>query len=163
MGAFRLGPLPFDDAEAAAQERLVATLGQPDHYEPAGEEWGLCPGDEGRVLHWAGFTAIFRVLGDAEALVGFQLAQRDAEAEPHPTDGLRTLSGVGLGTTNQELRLAYAVVQTEGGADEPSFYVLRSTDARTLLWGETDAPGPQGRVTVIRSPRPCDGGPTRSL
>ncbi len=160
LGAFQIGPLEFGDRDADAVGLLVASLGQPDTYFPVGESHGLCPTDEGRALVWGPLTAIFRDDDGAEVLAGYTLDGEAPAAADHPAAAMRTLSGAGLADTKNALELAYAQskIVFEPLAGRDGFIVLRSSDDRTLLWGTLDGAEQPG-VTLIASPRPCDGGP----
>lgn len=157
LGAFALGPFGFD-ASAAYLGRLVASLGQPDARTVAGADLGLCPDQQGVAYIWGALTAIFRVDGEREILVGYHL---DDTATNHPTQAITTRSGLRLGDTLEKLDAIYlqsgVAVQDVDGT--PSFLLLRSTDDATLLWGPVTSTESTGTVTGIYSPNSCDGGP----
>ena len=157
LGAFQLGPLEFGDPNALGA--LVATLGQPDTYFPVGESLGLCPIDEGRAMVWGPLTAIFRSEEGNELLVAYRLEGGRGAAD-HPAGSLRTLSGVGLGDDAAAIEANYegSRVVFQDIEDRDGFLVLRSTDERTLLWGWL-SPDEPATITLVASPRPCDGGP----
>lgn len=158
MGAFGLGPFGFRSATSYLG-RLVASLGQPDSTATAGTEMGLCEGDDGVIYTWDGFTAIFRLEGDTEILVGYRLTQTGSD---HPTQEMSSRSGLLVGYTVEQLDNIYlqsglAFQEIDG---QQHFLLLRSSDDATLLWGPvTDISG-SGIVEGIYSPRACDGGPT---
>ncbi len=160
LGAFQIGPIEFGDRDVDAAGLLVASLGQPDTYFPVGENQGLCPTDEGRALVWGPLTAIFRTDDGVEVLAGYTFDGAAPAAADHPATSMRTLSGIGLGDTKNALELAYAQsrVVFEPLSGQDGFIVLRSSDDRTLLWGTLDGAEPPA-VTLLGSPRPCDGGP----
>ena len=161
LGAFALGPIRIGSIDEAVPGRLAATFGQPDGRFVVGENWGMCPGEEARVLEF-GFLSV--VLGDdpdGEAFVGYRMRQREDAADfaDHPSASLRTISGLALDDPLSRARTLYANVITDELDDgTPIFLVLRSSDQRTLLWGElSDDTDPV--VRSINSRRPCDGGP----
>ncbi|MFQ5554406.1 MAG: hypothetical protein ACE5GC_03405 [Acidimicrobiia bacterium] len=160
LAASELGPIAFGDGAADAAGVLAASLGQPDTYFSVGENMGLCPTDEGRALVWGPFTAIFRNSSGTEVLAGYRLAAPEQGSAPHPTEGMRSLSGIGLGDTTSAIEAAYqrSIVAFQEIDGESGFLVLRSTDERTLLWGLLSSDEP-ATVELIASPRPCDGGP----
>ena len=139
--------------------RLVASLGQPDSMEEAGTELGLCEGDEGVAYSWDGFKAIFQTEGDVEVLVGYRLEQTESD---HPTQAIRTRSGLQVGDTIDRLESIYlqsglGFVEVNGS---DHFVLLRSSDNATLLWGPVSSPDGAGVVEGIYSPHACDRGPT---
>ena len=161
LGAFALGPIRFGDADENVPGRLAATFGQPDGRFPVGENWGMCPGDEARALEFGFLSVIFRSEAEGEAVVGYRVRQREDAADfaDHPSAELRTISGLALGDPLSRAERLYASVAIDELDDGTSIYlVLRSSDQRTLLWGElSDDADPA--VTSINSSRPCDGGP----
>jgi len=160
LGAFALGPFSFND-DVPALGRLVASLGQPNTRTDAGTDLGLCEGEEGVAYTWDGFTAIFRVEGDTEALAGYRL---DATGSDGPAQSITTRSGLALGDTIAKLEAIYlqsdiAYQQIDG---IPHFLLLRSTDNATLLWGPVSSVDQTGIVEGIYSPRACDRGPEKT-
>jgi cellulose synthase/poly-beta-1,6-N-acetylglucosamine synthase-like glycosyltransferase/CheY-like chemotaxis protein/GGDEF domain-containing protein len=150
LGAFALGPFDFGSAGEQVAGRLVATWGQPDARRVADEQWGLCPGETGRVLEWGGLSAIFRQDASGETFVGYRYANDD--------NALGTISGMHPGMRLDEARALYpASVLTTGELNDGTtiFLLLRSSDHRTLLWGPTDGT----TIEAIHSYRPCDRGP----
>lgn len=161
LGAFALGPFTFN-ADTAYLGRLVASLGQPDARVAAGTGHGLCPDDTGTAYTWGALTAIFRIEGDREILVGYHL---DETGTDHPTQAITTRSGLELGHTIEKLDAIYLqsglALETIDGA--PVFLLLRSTDDATLLWGPISSTDQDGLVEGIYSPQACDGGPRPSI
>jgi hypothetical protein len=161
LGAFALGPFAFN-ADAAYLGRLVASLGQPDARVDAGTGHGLCPDDTGTAYTWGALTAIFRIEGEREILVGYHLNETGTD---HPTQAITTRSGLELGHTIEKLEAIYlqsglALVTIDGA---PVFLLLRSTDDATLLWGPISSTDQDGLVEGIYSPQACDGGPRPSI
>jgi hypothetical protein len=161
LGAFALGPIRFGSVDGDVPGRLAATFGQPDGRFPVGENWGMCPGEEARALEFGFLSVILRSEPDGEAVVGFRVRQRADAADfaDHPSANLQTISGLMLGDPLSRATTLYASVETAELDDGTTIYlVLRSSDQRTLLWGElSDEPDPL--ITSINSARPCDGGP----
>ena len=157
LGAGQLGPLRFgEDGDAAGI--LVSTFGQPDTYFAIGEESGLCPTETGRAVLWGPLTAIFRDGGDTEVLVGYVLDADAAPGRSHPAEQLRTLSGIGLGDSTDDIDNAYGNVSYEQVDGADAYLVLSSEDGRTLVWGVLSGDDPPV-IRSIASPRACDGGP----
>ena len=94
----------------------------------------------------------------AELLVGYTLDGTSPSTITHPAEQLRTLSGIGLGDTVDDVESAYSRVEYRDVDEVPAFLVLSSEDGRTLIWGTLDTDDP-ARVISISSPRVCDGGP----
>lgn len=157
LGAFALGPFPFD-ASTSYLGRLVASLGQPDSLVAAGPEHGLCENVAGKAYTWGALTAVFETVGDEEILMGY--LQRET-ATDHPTQAITTRSGLQLGHTVETLEAIYlqSGIAFEDLAGEPHFVLLRSTDNATLLWGPLSGTDPAGIIEGIYSPQACDGGP----
>ena len=79
----------------------------------------------------------------------------------HPTEGLRTPSGAGLGDTVAEIDTVYAgpIVEVGDLDGSPHLFVIRSTDLRTLIWGPLSGEGDDAVLLGINSPYKCDDGP----
>ncbi len=163
LGAFALGPLDLATDSTDALGRLVATFGQPEARDDAGEADGLCPGTTGLTYRWGGLTAIFLDVDGGEALVGYRLTPSPDGAEA-ATDNLATLSGLQLGQAVGDIRAIYANsgVAVIDRAGIPTFVLQRSSDNRTLLWGPVTSSDDAGVIEGIFSPLWCDDGPTPS-
>ena len=161
LGAFALGPFPFN-ASTSYLGRLVASLGQPDGHAAAGTEYGLCADDIGNTYTWGALTAVFKVDGGQEVLVGYRL---EDTAPDHPTRAITTRSGLQVGDTLERLDAIYlqSGVAVEDLDGTPHFLLLRSSDDATLLWGPVTSSAQDGTVVGIYSPQPCDGGPRPSV
>ncbi len=156
LGAFALGPFEFGDSGSGALGRLVQTFGQPDAIFEPDDDWGVCSNDEGRVVRFGWLNAI---LAD-DVLVGYRLAEPE-DGSLHPTARLTTVSGARIGDSLDRLRDIYIdsninTTEFEGG---DGFILVRSDDARTLLWGPLTSTADSGRILGIYSPLPCGGGP----
>jgi hypothetical protein len=156
LGAFALGPFDFGDSSNRALGRLVRTFGQPDAIFEAGEEFGVCPNDEGRVVRFGWLNAIFA----NDVLVAYRLAEPE-DGSLHPTARLTTVSGARIGDSLDTLRDIYidSNINTAEFDSGDGFILVRSGDARTLLWGPLTSTADTGRVLGIYSPLPCQGGP----
>ncbi|HEX9854973.1 MAG TPA: hypothetical protein VGC47_06640 [Acidimicrobiia bacterium] len=158
LGAFALGPLDIGSPAHDAVGRLVATFGQPDAViETLDASVGLCDGVAGRLVSWGGLGLVLAGDGEAEAFAGYRL---ELDADDGPTNGLRTLSGLGLGDTWEQVEAIYPTATGVDIGGAPGFIVSRSSDGITLIWGSLAESGSTALVTGIHSPRPCDGGPT---
>lgn len=160
LGAFALGPFEFGNSGNQALGRLVRTFGQPDAIFAAGEEWGVCANDEGRVVRFGWLNAIFVTEDGRDTLIGYRLAEPE-DGSLHPTARLTTVSGVRVGDSLDRLREVYidSNINTVDLDDGDGFILVRSGDARTLLWGPLTSAEDSGRVLGIYAPQSCDGGP----
>lgn len=153
LGAVELGAIAFGTAADEALPDLVATFGQPSAIDDATESWGLCSGDTGRVITFGGLHIITVTADGSETLAGYIL-----DTAGTASDSLVTFSGVGLGSTLDEMSDTYRSFTTDVSDATASWVVSSFNDGRTLLWGtSTDADSPV--VDRIASPRSCDGGP----
>lgn len=168
LGAFALGPISFGNSDPDVIGRLAATFGQPDSILPADEKWGLCQDDTGRVLEFGYLSVILRDIEGGEELVGYRQRLKDRQPDPADLSGdLRTISGLGLASRLSDARQLYSrVVTAELAAQQdetlapgsPIFIVQRSSDGRTLIWGEL-SDDDDAVVRSINSPNVCDRGP----
>lgn len=169
LGAFALGPIGFGSSDPDAIGRLAATFGQPTAILPAGETWGLCPGETGRVLEFGYLAVILRDTADGEELVGYRQRLEDGELDPDDISGaLRTISGLGLLDSLGDAERLYSGVVTAQlriqqdetlPAGTPIYIVQRSSDRRTLIWGKLSGDVDR-QILSINSPNSCDQGPT---
>ena len=147
-----IGPLVIGDAAADTIGRLVASLGRPEEVGVADESLGLCPGQEGRFVRWAGLTAIVSGTLDDGAFAGYRY---EDQAVPTMHLDLATPSGVRIGDSVSTLNEVYAVYKidyvSESGSD-----LFRLSDADgLLLWGPVSSIEDSGRVEGIYSPDSC--------
>lgn len=159
LGAFALGPLQVGSNGATALGRLAATFGQPTELmNLTGGDLGICGDDVGQAVRFGWVTAI--VVGEtgSETFVGYRY---DEGPLGHPTAGLQTLSGAGVGDTVAEVDAIYAgpLVRVGDVDGSPHLFVLRSSDRRTLLWGPVTGTGDEAVVEGLYAPYWCDDGP----
>ncbi len=116
-----LGPIRFGDDAEPAVAALVAVLGPPQSdsgFAATVEGFGNCPGDAVRAVRWQGLTVLIargrtELRADSQPhVIAFQYGPEDTQPV------LRTPEGVGLGSTAEDLRRAYAA-QVEISADDP--------------------------------------------
>ncbi|NND03576.1 MAG: hypothetical protein HKN91_12395, partial [Acidimicrobiia bacterium] len=114
LGAFALGPISFGSSDPAVVGRLAATFGQPSAILPAGENWGLCENETGRVLEFGYLSVIMRDTEDGEQLVGYrQRIKLDGALSPSDSSGeLRTISGLTLANNLSDVTQLYSRVVT---------------------------------------------------
>lgn len=147
-----IGPLVIGDAAADTIGRLVASLGRPVEVGVADESLGLCPGQEGRFIRWAGLTAIVSGTIDDGVFAGYRY---EDQAVPTMHLDLATPSGVRIGDSVSTLNEVYAAYKidyvSESGSD---LFRLSDVDG-LLLWGPVSSIEDTGRVEGIYSPDSC--------
>lgn len=154
-----LGIASFGDDADPTIAAVTAVLGEPDTDSGWVEPMtiGACAGGEARVAAWG---SLYLYFSDESALeqgqrhfFGYSYGSvQDLEAIP---EGLATPEGIGLGTTVEFLRAAYADVVVEAGEEglfAPNFFV----DDR--LSGRLTGPADDDLVTVIIGGDPCGVG-----
>jgi hypothetical protein len=147
-----IGPLVFGDEALDAIGRLVASIGRPEEMGIADETLGLCPGDDGRFVRWAGLTAIVAGALDNGTFVGYRYEE---EAVPIMHLDLATPSGLRLGDPVSLLNETYASYRIDYVSDGgTNFFQLSDADG-LLLWGPVSSIEDSGRVEGINSPDPC--------
>ncbi len=147
-----IGPVVFGDEALDAIGRLVASIGRPEETGIADETLGLCPGDDGRFVRWAGLTAIVSGALEDGAFVGYRYEE---EAVPIMHLDLATPSGLRLGDPVSLLNETYAAYQIDYVSDSgANFFQLSDADG-LLLWGPVSSIEDSGRVEGINSPDPC--------
>ena len=148
-----VGPIEIGTPAADAVGILVATLGTPEEVAIAGEEHGLCAEEDGRLVRWAGLTAIISgTLADG-TFVGYRYE------EPTVPTGhldLATPSGIRLGDAVSTLTEVYAhySISYESTGDAATFSL--SDGELLLLWGPVSSIEATGRVEGIFSPPSCE-------
>jgi hypothetical protein len=141
-----------------AVERLAGTFGQPTDIVPlAGGEAGICDGETGRIVYFGGVGAILVGEPGDEVFGGYVYVDEPG----HPSEGLVTLSGAGIGDTVAEVDAVYAgsLVRVGEVDGRPHLFILRSSDRRTLLWGPLRGDGDDAVLAGINAPYWCDNGP----
>jgi len=150
-----IGPVLIGEAAPDAIGRLVASLGRPDETGAAGEDLGLCAGEEGRFVRWAGLTAVVSGTLEDGTFAGYRYLE---EAVPTMHLDFATPSGLRLGDPVSSLNEIYSSYQvdyvSDGGA---SLFRLSDTDG-LLLWGPVSSMEENGRVEGIHSPDACTSG-----
>ena len=152
LRASGIGPVSIGEPASDALGRLVASLGRPEEVGVAGDELGLCAGEEGRFVRWAGLTTIVSGTLQDGTFAGYRYTEQSV---PTMHLDLSTPSGLRLGDTVASLNEIYSSYQidyvTDGGVN-----VFRLSDADgLLLWGPLSSIEPTGRVDGIHSPDAC--------
>ena len=147
-----IGPILLGEPAADTIGRLVASLGRPEEIGVAGEELGLCAGEQGRFVRWAGLTAVVSGTLEDGTFAGYRYMD---QAVPTMHLDFSTPSGLRVGDSVASLNETYAAYQvdyvTDGGAT-----TFRLSDADgLLLWGPLSSAEPTGRVEGIHSPDAC--------
>jgi hypothetical protein len=147
-----IGPVAFNEAASDAVGRLVASLGRPAETGVADETLGLCPGEDGRFVRWAGLTVVVSGTLEDGNFVGYRYEE---EAVPIMHLDFATPSGLRLGDPVSALNEIYSAYQidyvSDGGTD---LFQLSDADG-LLLWGPVSSIEDSGRVEGIHAPDAC--------
>ena len=147
-----IGPILVGEPAPDAIGRLVASLGRPEEVGAAGKELGLCAGEQGRFVRWAGLTAVVSGTLEDGLFAGYRYTE---PAVPTMHLDFSTPSGLRIGDSVASLNEVYSSYQVEYGTDGGTS-VFRLSDADgLLLWGPLSSIEPEGRVEGIHSPDPC--------
>jgi hypothetical protein len=147
-----IGPLVIGDAAPDAIGRLVASLGRPEEVGVAGPELGLCAGDEGRYVRWAGLTVVVTgTLADG-VFAGYRFEE---QAVPTMHLDLTTPSGLRVGDPLSALNEVYAAYQIDYVSDGGTELFRLADEEGLLLWGPVSSIEDSGRVEGIHSPNAC--------
>ena len=147
-----IGPLVIGDAAPDAIGRLVASLGRPEEVGVAGPELGLCAGDEGRYVRWAGLTVVVTgTLADG-VFAGYRFEE---PAVPTMHLDLATPSGLRVGDPVSALNEVYAAYQIDYVSDGGTELFRLADEEGLLLWGPVSSIEDSGRVEGIHSPNAC--------
>ena len=147
-----IGPLVIGDAAPDAIGRLVASLGRPEEVGVAGPELGLCAGDEGRYVRWAGLTVVVTgTLADG-VFAGYRFEE---QAVPTMHLDLATPSGLRVGDPLSSLNEVYAAYQIDYVSDGGTELFRLADQEGLLLWGPVSSIEDSGRVEGIHSPNAC--------
>jgi hypothetical protein len=152
LKASGIGPILIGEPATNAIGRLVASLGRPEEIGAASDELGLCPGEEGRYVRWAGLTAVVSGSLEDGTFAGYRYIE---EAVPTMHLDFSTPSGLRLGDSVASLSEVYSSYQIDYVTDG-SGTMFRLSDADgLLLWGPLSSAEPTGRVEGIHSPDAC--------
>ena len=147
-----IGPIdvgmPIDDVAGV----LTASLGE----ATASGIDGLCPPDESYWLQFGQLTAIFDGFDSASVFVSYRYDEPQAA---DPELGLKTLSGIGIGDTVEELINTYTQFTISFEIIDSKDYFRLSDGGDLLLWGPVSSVDPAGLIEGIYSPTTCDTTP----
>jgi hypothetical protein len=147
-----IGPIEVGTPASEAIGRLVASLGTPEAIGIAGQEYGLCADEDGRVIRWAELNVIVSGTLVEGLFVGYRYEEQSV---PTGTIDLATPSGIHLGddiATLNEVYARYSIsYETVGG--ESTFRL--SQNEELLLWGLVSSTEENGRIEGIYSPPAC--------
>jgi hypothetical protein len=147
-----IGPLVIGDDAPDALGRLVASLGRPEEVGVADEEMGLCVGEDGRFVQWAGLTVVVAGTLDEGTFAGYRFEE---QAVPTMHLDLATPSGLRVGDPLSALNEIYATYQIDYVSDAGTAVFLLSDEEGLLLWGPVSSIEDSGRVEGINSPDAC--------
>ncbi len=147
-----IGPIEIGTPAPEAIGVLAASLGTPEEIAVAGAAHGLCAGEDGRLVRWAGLTAIVSGTLEGGTFVGYRYQEPTV---PTSHLNLATPSGIRLGdaiTTLNEVYATYAI-SYEAIGERATFSLSDGEDL--LLWGPVSSIEATGRVEGIFSPPSC--------
>jgi hypothetical protein len=136
-----VGDVKFGQPAADAVGRLVASLGEPDSdtgIQLSVAEWGVCQGENERIVTWGPFAAVVIVDPDGtETFAGYRL---DFAFGGFSSDAanLATLSGVQAGASFRQLEQTYDgfdVRKVDTADLGPTWELYSSNTGALLLWG----------------------------
>ena len=147
-----VGPIEIGTPASEAVGVLVASLGTPEEVAIAGVAHGLCAGEDGRLVRWAGLTAIVSGTLQGGTFVGYRY--QDPTVPTSHLD-LATPSGIRLGDAITTLNEVYATytISYESIGENATFSL--SDGEELLLWGPVTSIEGFGRVQGIFSPPSC--------
>ncbi len=154
LKADAIGPIAVGTPAAEAIGQLIASLGIPEAIETAGEGYGLCADEDGRIVRWAELTVIVSGTIQDGSFVGYQYQEPTV---PTSHIDLATPSGIRLGDDIATLNEVYGryTLSYETVSGKSTFHL--SEDGELLLWGPISSPEENGRVQGIYSPPSCVG------
>lgn len=147
-----IGPLVIGDPASDAMGRLVASLGRPEETGVADEELGLCPGEDGRFVRWAGLKAVVAGTLEEGVFAGYRFEE---QAVPTMHLDLATPSGLRVGDPVSTLNEVYATYQIDYVSDGGTSLFRLFDGEGLLLWGPVSSIEATGRVEGIHSPDAC--------
>ncbi len=152
LKASGIGPIAFDAAAPDAIGRLVASLGHPEETGAAGEDLGLCAGDDGRFVRWVGLTVVVSGTFADGTIAGYRY---EDETVPTMHLDLATPSGLRVGDPVSMLNRLYASYQIDYVSSEGTDLFRLSDADGLLLWGPVSSIEDSGRVEGIYAPDVC--------
>jgi hypothetical protein len=147
-----IGPLVIGDAAPDAVGRLAASLGRPEDVGAADEELGLCAGEDGRFVRWAGLTVVVAGTLEDGVLAGYRFEE---QAVPTMHLDLATPSGLRVGDPLSALNEIYGAYQIDYVSDGGTNLFRLSDEEGLLLWGPVSSIEDSGVVEGIHSPDAC--------
>jgi len=147
IGPIEIG-MPIDDVAGV----LTASLGE----GTASGIDGLCPPNESYWLQFGQLTAIFDGFDSSSVFVSYRYD------EPQGTDpelGLKTLSGIAIGDTVEDLINTYTQFTISFEIIDSKDHFRLSDGGDLLLWGPVSSADPAGLIEGIYSPTVCDDAP----
>jgi hypothetical protein len=147
-----IGPIDLGESIDDVAGALTASLGE----ATASGIDGLCPPDESYWLAFGQLTAIFDGFDSDSVFVSYRYD------EPEGTDeelGLKTLSGIAIGDTVEDLIDTYTQFTISFEIIDSKDYFRLSDGGELLLWGPVSSIDPAGLIEGIYSPTVCDTTP----
>ncbi len=146
-----IGPIAIGASLEDVAGMLTASLGE---ATDAGVD-GLCPPDEAYRLTFGQLTTIFDGTEPSSSFVSYRYDQ------PQGSDddlGLKTLSGIAIGDTVDDLITTYTQFTISFEIIDAKDYFRLSDGGELLLWGPVSSVDPEGFIEGIYSPTACSPG-----
>lgn len=150
-----VGPIAIGTPASEAIGRFVASLGEPEEIGAAGPAFGLCEGETGRFVRWAGLSVIVSGTLQDGTFVAYRFHE---PAVPVSHLDLATPSGIHLGDTIDRLNEVYASYDISYETDAAGSTFTLADGDELLLWGPVSSTDGGGQVEGIFSPPPCSLG-----
>jgi hypothetical protein len=149
LKAAGIGPIDFGAPINDAAGALVASLGK---AQEAGVDSASCPSTEWYWLDWGDLRGFFDGYAQDAKFMAFQY-EGDGQGLPDPK--LKTLSGIQLGDTVEQLQQTYDSYTVSFEVIDGKDHFRLSDGGALLLWGPVTSTAPQGTIEGIYSPDPC--------
>jgi hypothetical protein len=147
-----IGPIDIGTSIDDVAGALTASLGE----ATASGIDGLCPPEESYWLQFGQLTAIFDGFDSASLFVSY----RYDEPQGDDSDlGLKTLSGIAIGDTVEDLINTYTQFTISFEIIDSKDYFRLSDGGDLLLWGPVSSVDPAGLIEGIYSPTACETTP----
>ncbi|MEZ5175374.1 MAG: hypothetical protein R2823_10905 [Acidimicrobiia bacterium] len=148
LKAAGIGELAFGTPIDEVAGTLVASIGTPD----AAGDSDLCQPEEAYWLQWGPLRAVFDGWESDASFVSYRYEDRD---EGTTDVVLRTLSGLEVGHTVEQLKSTYGSFTVTFEVIDAQNYFRLVDGGELLLWGPVTSTDDDGTVVGIYSPTPC--------
>jgi hypothetical protein len=147
-----IGPIDIGTPIGDVAGTLTSSLGE----ATASGVDGLCPPDESYWLEFGQLTAVFDGFDSDAVFVSYRY---DEAQGSDPDLGLKTLSGIAIGDTVEDLINTYTQFTISFEIIDSRDFFRLSDGGDLLLWGPVSSVDPAGLIEGIYSPTACDTAP----